>query len=98
MQDVKGGAESIKGRDEKQTVKEGAENTDGAEPAQEQADSIALETYQEKLYIEVSLTKACIIVLVLFFSCKAHSGSGGEAGILLNSENWQTYVPCAAAR
>ncbi|XP_023794444.1 MYCBP-associated protein isoform X2 [Cyanistes caeruleus] len=53
VQDMKGGAESIKGRDEKQTVKEGAENTDGAEPAQEQADSIALETYQEKLYIEV---------------------------------------------
>lgn len=69
---MKGGAESIKGRDEKQKVKEGAATADGAEPAQEQVDSISLEIYREKLYIEVSLTKACIIVLILFFSCKAH--------------------------
>lgn len=65
MQDVKGGAESVKGRDEKQKVKEEAATTDGAEPAQEQVDSISLEIYRERLYIEVSLTKACI-VLVLF--------------------------------
>lgn len=71
MQDTKGGAESVKGRDEKQKVEEGAAPTDGAEPAQEQVDSISLEKYREKLYIEVSLTKVCVIVLVLF-SCKAH--------------------------
>lgn len=65
-QDVKGRAESVKGRDE------GAAPTDGAEPAQGQVDSISLETYRQKFYIEVSLTKACIVVLVLLFSCKAH--------------------------
>lgn len=70
MQDTKGGAESVR-RDEKQKVEEGAAPTDGAEPAQEQVDSISLEKYREKLYIEVSLTKVCVIVLVLF-SCKAH--------------------------
>ncbi|NXB66899.1 MYBPP protein, partial [Struthidea cinerea] len=53
VQDVKGGAESVKGRDEKQKVEEGAAPTDGAEPAQEQVDSISLEKYREKLYIEV---------------------------------------------
>ncbi|XP_041265279.1 MYCBP-associated protein isoform X3 [Onychostruthus taczanowskii] len=70
VHDMKGGAESIKGRGEKQKVKEEAATTVGAEPVQE--DSILLARYREKLYIEVSLTKACIIVLVLFFSCKAH--------------------------
>ncbi|XP_062362076.1 MYCBP-associated protein [Cinclus cinclus] len=63
--------QDVKGRDEKQKLKEGAATTDGAEPAQEQVDSISLKIYQEKLYIEVSLTKASIIILVLF-SCKAH--------------------------
>ncbi|KAL2297734.1 hypothetical protein Nmel_016297, partial [Mimus melanotis] len=53
LQDVKGRAESVKGRDEKQKVKEGAATTDEAEPAQEEVDSVALEIYQEKLYIEV---------------------------------------------
>ncbi|NXO09969.1 MYBPP protein, partial [Oriolus oriolus] len=48
-QDVKGG----EGRDEKQKVEEGAEPTDRAEPAQEQVDSALLETYREKLCIEV---------------------------------------------
>lgn len=69
---MKGGAESMKGRDDKQKVKEEAATTDGAEPVQEQVDSILLEAYQEKLYIEVSLTKACVLVLVLFFFCNAH--------------------------
>ncbi|XP_071308959.1 MYCBP-associated protein isoform X3 [Agelaius tricolor] len=50
---VKGGVESIKGRFEKQKVKEEAATTVGAEPVQEQVDSISLETYREKLYIEV---------------------------------------------
>lgn len=98
LRDVKEGAESGKGRDEKQKVQEEAAIADEAEPVQEQVDSVSLETYREKLYIEVSLTKACIVVLVFIFSCKAHQGSGGEVSILLNSENWQTYVPCAAAR
>ncbi|XP_053850418.1 MYCBP-associated protein isoform X2 [Vidua macroura] len=53
VQDVKGGAESMKGRDDKQKVKEAAATTDGAEPVQEQVDFISLETYREKLYIEV---------------------------------------------
>lgn len=53
-------------------MKEEAATTVGAEPVQEQVDSISLETYREKLYIEVSLTKASIVVRVLFFSCKAH--------------------------
>nr|XP_041575881.1 MYCBP-associated protein isoform X2 [Taeniopygia guttata] len=53
VQDMKGGAESMKGRDDKQKVKEEAATTDGAEPVQEQVDSILLEAYQEKLYIEV---------------------------------------------
>ncbi|NWS28640.1 MYBPP protein, partial [Polioptila caerulea] len=51
VQDMKGGADSIKGRDEKQKVKEEATATNGAEPAQE--DSVSLETYREKLYVEV---------------------------------------------
>ncbi|XP_041888384.1 MYCBP-associated protein isoform X2 [Corvus kubaryi] len=72
VQDIKGGEKSVKGRDEKQKVGEGAAPTDEAEPAQEKVDSISLQKYQEKLYIEVSLTKACVIVLVLLFSCKAH--------------------------
>lgn len=72
VQVVKGGVESIKGRYEKQKVKEEAATTVGAEPVQEEVDSISLETYREKLYIEVSLTKTCIVVRVLFFSCKAH--------------------------
>ncbi|XP_039571753.1 MYCBP-associated protein isoform X1 [Passer montanus] len=70
--DMKGGADSIKGRGEKQKVKEEAATPVEAEPVQEQVDSVLLEKYREKLYIEVSLTKACIFVLVLFFSCKAH--------------------------
>ncbi|RLV99277.1 hypothetical protein DV515_00009905 [Chloebia gouldiae] len=53
VQDMKGGAESVKGRDDKQNVKEEAATTDGAEPVQEQVDSILLEAYQEKLYVEV---------------------------------------------
>ncbi|NXI17436.1 MYBPP protein, partial [Irena cyanogastra] len=53
VQDVKGGAESIKGRDEKEEVKEEAATTDGAEPIQEQVDSVSLEIYREKLYTEV---------------------------------------------
>ncbi|XP_030915823.1 MYCBP-associated protein [Geospiza fortis] len=50
---MKGGVESIKGRYEKQKVKEEAATTVAAEPVQEQVDSISLETYREKLYIEV---------------------------------------------
>lgn len=69
---MKGRAEYIKGRYEKQKGKEEAATTVWAEPVQEQVDSISLEIYREKLYIEVSLTKPCIIVRVLFFSCKAH--------------------------
>ncbi|NWW30245.1 MYBPP protein, partial [Panurus biarmicus] len=53
VRDMKRGAESVKGRDEKQKVKEEGATTDGAEPAQEQVDSVSLETYREKLYIEV---------------------------------------------
>ncbi|XP_050837515.1 MYCBP-associated protein isoform X6 [Serinus canaria] len=68
---MKGRAETIKGRYEKQKVKEEAATTVGVEPVQEQVDSISLEIYREKLYIEVSY-KACIIVRVLLFSCKAH--------------------------
>ncbi|OWK57670.1 MYCBP-associated protein [Lonchura striata] len=52
VQDMKGRAESMKGRDDKK-VKEETATTDGAEPVQEQVDSILLEAYQEKLYIEV---------------------------------------------
>ncbi|KAM7035610.1 MYCBP-associated protein isoform 2-T2 [Acridotheres tristis] len=64
---VKGGAESVKGRDEKQ-VKEGAATTDGAEPAQEEVDSVALEIYQEKLYIEVyRLLDAMVSEMVSLF-------------------------------
>uniref|UniRef100_A0A8C3P3T8 MYCBP associated protein n=1 Tax=Cyanoderma ruficeps TaxID=181631 RepID=A0A8C3P3T8_9PASS len=55
VQDVKEEEEeeSVKGRDEEQKVKEEAAATDGAEPAQEQVDSISLGRYREKLYIEV---------------------------------------------
>lgn len=65
MQDVKGEAESVKAGDEEQKRKEEAAAADGAEPAQEDVD-ISLGNYREKLYIEVSLMKACIIVLVFF--------------------------------
>ncbi|RMB92300.1 hypothetical protein DUI87_31412 [Hirundo rustica rustica] len=53
VQDVKGRAESVRGRDEKQKVKEEAATTDGVEPAQGQVDSPSLETSREKLYTEV---------------------------------------------
>ncbi|XP_038012741.1 MYCBP-associated protein isoform X2 [Motacilla alba alba] len=53
VQDVKGGAESIKGRYEKEKVKEETATTAGAESVQEQVDSVSLETYREKLYIEI---------------------------------------------
>lgn len=36
--------------------------TDRVEPPQEQVDPVLFGTYQEKLYIEVSLTKAYIFV------------------------------------
>lgn len=65
MQDVKGEAESVKAGDEEQKGKEEAAAADGAERAQEDVD-ISLGNYREKLYIEVSLMKACIIVLVFF--------------------------------
>ncbi|XP_064251834.1 MYCBP-associated protein [Passer domesticus] len=51
--DMKGGADSIKGRGEKQKVKEEAATPVEAEPVQEQVDSVLLEKYREKLYIEV---------------------------------------------
>lgn len=42
-----------------------AVTTNRVEPLQEQVDPILFATYQEKLYIEVSLTKAYIFVFVL---------------------------------
>uniref|UniRef100_A0A8B9NBD4 MYCBP associated protein n=1 Tax=Accipiter nisus TaxID=211598 RepID=A0A8B9NBD4_9AVES len=60
----------LKSSTSSQEVKEGAQSmeaitTDRVEPLQEQVDPILFATYQEKLYIEVSLTKACIFVFVL---------------------------------
>uniref|UniRef100_A0A8C0BXE4 MYCBP associated protein n=1 Tax=Buteo japonicus TaxID=224669 RepID=A0A8C0BXE4_9AVES len=60
----------LKSSTSSQEVKEGAQSveavtTDRVEPLQEQVDPILFATYQEKLYIEVSLTKAYIFVFVL---------------------------------
>uniref|UniRef100_A0A663DW70 MYCBP associated protein n=1 Tax=Aquila chrysaetos chrysaetos TaxID=223781 RepID=A0A663DW70_AQUCH len=60
----------LKSSTSSQEVKEagqsvGAVTTDRVDPLQEQVDPILFATYQEKLYIEVSLTKAYIFVFVL---------------------------------
>ncbi|XP_042658723.1 MYCBP-associated protein isoform X3 [Tyto alba] len=60
----------LKSSTSSQEVKEGAQpmeavTTDRVEPPQEQVDPILFGTYQEKLYIEVSLTNACIFVSCL---------------------------------
>ncbi|XP_039937841.1 radical S-adenosyl methionine domain-containing protein 1, mitochondrial isoform X1 [Hirundo rustica] len=77
VQDVKGRAESVRGRDEKQKVKEEAATTDGVEPAQGQVDSPSLETSREKLYTEVSLTKLVSLSRFCSFLVR-HTEAQGE--------------------